>query len=1495
MQKAPPIARGAFVFQIRRLFVARFDGVEAGLGCRKRGDQGGCDFGVRTARLDHNHIAVGGDLFDAAGGTAGACRDQTTDDHVLFQADQFVALALNRSLGQHPRGFLERRRRDEAAGLQRRLGDAQQDRLGSGLTHAVGMCLFVGLVEFVLVDVFALEQRGFARVENFELLQHLANDHLDVLVVDFHALQTIDVLHFVDHVVRQRFDTQDTQDVMRRGVAVHDVVALLHEVAFLHRNMFALRHHVFHRGQRLINRLDGDAALVLVVFAEADVAIGFRDDRVIFRATGFEQFGHAGKTPGDVLGLGTFARNTRHNVAGADVLTVFDGQNRVHRHRVARIRAHRIAGGRVHDDHFRLQIVALGRGTPVGDDLLRHAGGFVGVFAHRDARNQIDKARDTGLFGDDRQGVGVPFEQLGAAFHGHAVLGVDLGAIGQLVNGAVLTRFVHDGDDHVPAHHDLLAVDVRQQVVVAELDLALLAGLQEGLLATLGDTADVEGPHRQLGAGFTDGLGGDDADCFALVHQGAARKVTAIAHRADAFFGVAGQRRTDTGRGHACLMDQVGATFVDQLATGDDHIGGAGHQNVIGGHTAQHTFGQGLHHFAIVHSHVGGDAAIGAAIMRAHDAILRHVHQTAGQVARVCRLQRGIRETLTGAVGRVEVFKNGQTFLEVRDDRRFDDLARRLGHKAAHTAKLLHLGGRTPRTGVRHHVDRVRLFFRARVGVTHGGNFGHHLARDLVRALRPGIDNLVILLALSDQAVHILLFEFLHLIADFVDDGPLGVGDQHVVLAERDTGLERLAEAQTHDLVAEDHRLFLAAVAVDGVDDGLHVFLPQQAVHQIERGFRVQRQKVAQAQTAGGGFEPLPDDIAVFVDLFQAALDLGVQVNGTGGQGVFHLVHIGESHAFTDHALAFHGGVIQAKHHILRRNDNRRAVGGRQHVVRRHHQNARFKLGFQRERDVNSHLVAVEVGVKGRADQRVKLDRLAFDQDRFERLNPQTVQRGRTVQKDRVFADDFIKDIPNLGTFLFHQLFGLLYGRGQTFGPKPRVDEGLEQFERHLLRQTALVQLQLGTGHDDRTTREVDALAEQVLTEAALFAFQHVGQRFQRALVGAGDDTATTAVVEQGVNSLLQHALFVTHDDVGRTQFDQTLQAVVAVDDATIEVVQVRGRKAATIQRNQRAQFRRNDRKNGQNHPLRTVAGFEEGFHDLQTLDDLFRLQFAGGFFQISAKLLCGGLKINRGQHFTDRFGADIGGESVGAILVLRVEIFFFGQLLLIGQVGQTRLDHDVVFEIQHTLQIPQGHVEHQADPAGQRFQEPDVGDWGRQFDVAHPFTADLLQRDFNTAFFADNAAIFHALVFAAQAFVILDRAKDTRAEQAVTFRLERAVVDGFRFLDLTERPRQNPLGRGQADLDFVEGLDGRNRVERVGREFLVHFIPYEWGRRSEGAKIFRRKIFARRIFIRKIFYSSSASRRSMFRPKPRTSLTRTVNDSGTPASKLSSPLTIDS
>ncbi len=406
-------------------------------------------------------------------------------------------------------------------------------------------------------------------------------------------------------------------------------------------------------------------------------------------------------------------------------------------------------------------------------------------------------------------------------------------------------------------------------------------------------------------------------------------------------------------------------------------------------------------------------------------------------------------------------------------------------------------------------------------------------------------------------------------------------------------------------------------------------------------------------------------------------------------QRMLDLGHLAVDLALAGQPFAHDREIIQAEHDVLRRHDDRLTVGRMQDVVGRHHQHARFELRFERQRNVHGHLVAVEVGVERGADQRMKLDRLAFDQNRLERLNAEAMQRRRAVEQHRMLADHLVEDVPDFGAFFFDQLLGLLHRGRQTLGVEPRIDERLEQFERHLLRQAALMQAQFGTDHDHRTAGIVDALAEQVLTETALLALEHVGERLQRTLVGAGDDAAAAAVVEQGVDRLLQHALFVADDDVGRAQLHQPLQAVVAVDDAAVEVVEVGGRKAAAIERHQRTQVRRNHRHHGQDHPLRLVAGIAERLDDLQPLGELLVLDVGVGLLHLGAQ---GGLELfelKPLQQLADRFRADHGGEGILAVFVLRLQVLVFRQQLTVLERGQARLKHDVIFEIRESARDP--------------------------------------------------------------------------------------------------------------------------------------------------------------------------------------------------------------
>src|SRR5947209_15483465 len=148
----------------------------------------------------------------------------------------------------------------------------------------------------------------------------------------------------------------------------------------------------------------------------------------------------------------------------------------------------------------------------------------------------------------------------------------------------------------------------------------------------------------------------------------------------------------------------------------------------------------------------------------------------------------------------------------------------------------------------------------------------------------------------------------------------------------------------------------------------------------------------------------------------------------------------------------------------------------------------------------------------------MKLDRLAFDQHRLECLDTEAVERRRTVEKNGMLPDHLVEDVPDFLALFLDPLLRLLQRHAETLGVEARIDERLEQLQGHLLGQAALVELELRSRDDDRAARIVDALAEKVLTEAALLALEHVAQRLQRTLVGACDRATAAAVVEQSVD-----------------------------------------------------------------------------------------------------------------------------------------------------------------------------------------------------------------------------------------------------------------------------------------------------------------------------------------------------------------------------------------
>jgi hypothetical protein len=86
---------------------------------------------------------------------------------------------------------------------------------------------------------------------------------------------------------------------------------------------------------------------------------------------------------------------------------------------------------------------------------------------------------------------------------------------------------------------------------------------------------------------------------------------------------------------------------------------------------------------------------------------------------------------------------------------------------------------------------------------------------------------------------------------------------------------------------------------------------------------------------------------------------------------------------------------------------------------------------------------------------------------------------------------------------------------------------------------------------------------------------------------------------------------------------------------------------------------------------------------------------------------------------------------------------------------------------------------------------------------VAHPLTAHFLLRYFYAATVTHDTLIPDPFVLSAGTLIILNGTKNTLAEQAISFRLVGAVIDGLGLQHLAIAPFEDAVGGSQTDGDF--------------------------------------------------------------------------------------------
>src|SRR3989344_5135099 len=109
----------------------------------------------------------------------------------------------------------------------------------------------------------------------------------------------------------------------------------------------------------------------------------------------------------------------------------------------------------------------------------------------------------------------------------------------------------------------------------------------------------------------------------------------------------------------------------------------------------------------------------------------------------------------------------------------------------------------------------------------------------------------------------------------------------------------------------------------------------------------------------------------------------------------------------------------------------------------------------------------------------MKLNSVTFDKYRLKCLNTQTMQGRSAIQKNVFPSNNFFKNCPNFWYSIFNKTTGTGDVIRELTPQKFRNNKWFEEFQGHMLRQTALMKLQLRTNHNNRTTRIVHAFTQK--------------------------------------------------------------------------------------------------------------------------------------------------------------------------------------------------------------------------------------------------------------------------------------------------------------------------------------------------------------------------------------------------------------------------------
>ncbi len=289
-----------------------------------------------------------------------------------------------------------------------------------------------------------------------------------MLVIDLYALQTVDVLNFIDDILRQRIHTLQTQNIVRIGRPISYYFPFLDMLTLEHAQLTPFGDQLFVEGASVwqclaIRRGNHQTALTLGFLAKGNRTSHLGENGRVFWTTRFKQIRYPGQTTGDITGFRPLLRDPCDHITCTDPTPIADAEKGVGRQHVVCWNSRAWEGHFlalvIQHGHHRLEILAC-RWTLIGiqHSNIGKAGQLIRLCTGTEPLLHTGERYMACHFCNNRVGMRVPVGYYFAGLHLGALFHIDRSTIGQLIAFALAAVFIRQSQFTRPGNGNQFAV-----------------------------------------------------------------------------------------------------------------------------------------------------------------------------------------------------------------------------------------------------------------------------------------------------------------------------------------------------------------------------------------------------------------------------------------------------------------------------------------------------------------------------------------------------------------------------------------------------------------------------------------------------------------------------------------------------------------------------------------------------------------------------------------------------------------------------------------------------------------------------------------------------------------------------------------------------------------------------------------------------------------------------------------------------------------------------